>query len=104
MPPPVAVELHSYTQVRDYPNSRVKDLVDMVLLTEAGMSATRVRQVAEKTFAKRDAPDFPPVLGEPPESWARKYGPLARSCGIEEDMARAVALVREYCRSMGIVQ
>jgi hypothetical protein len=99
-----AEKLHSYTQVRDYPNSRVKDLVDMVLLMEAGMSKTRVLKSAKKTFSKRDAHGFPPVFGEPPESWARKYGALARSCGIEEDMARAVESVQEYCRSIGIAR
>jgi hypothetical protein len=58
-----AEKLHSYTQMRDYHNSRVKNLVDMVPLTDAGMSGSRPFWIAQKTFSKRDPRGFPPVFG-----------------------------------------
>lgn len=100
-----AEKLHAYTRLRDYQNSRVKDLVDMVLIvTRQRMSASRIDEIARATFSKRENSTYPPVFGDPPESWRPVYAGLARECGVEENIERAVRIVREYCLGAGVIQ
>lgn len=95
-----AEKLHALT--RDYgdrPNTRTKDLVDLVLLIEneliepAGLDA-RLRVV----FAERGSHDLPADLTPPPASWTVDYQALTADLDIT---ARTVdtgyALVREFC-------
>lgn len=76
------------------PSTRVKDLVDIVLMIEAGMLpdprlADRLRAV----FAARDGRDPPHDLPEPPASWARDYAVLTADLGVGADtVSAAVAL------------
>lgn len=64
-------------------SSRVKDLVDLVLLVEDGVAAdaalvARVRHV----FAVRRSHDVPMVLSGPPEEWAGSFAGLAAEVGL----------------------
>ena len=100
-----AEKLHSYTQLRDYQNSRIKDLVDMVLIiSRQTMSRTRLAEIVRTTFAKRNDSVFPAVFNDPPENWPQRYSYLARECEVEEDIGSAIALVRGYCLDAGIIQ
>ena len=100
-----AEKLHAYTQLRDYPNSRVKDLVDMFLIVDKHkMQLQKLTEVTSATFSKRDDSTYPPEFKDPPEDWKERYARLAKECGIEEDIDRAVEIVREYCTSTGIIQ
>lgn len=74
------------TYAGNRPNTRVKDLVDVVLMVEAGLLpdprlGDRLRQV----FAARDARDPPAQLPEPPASWARDYAVLIADLGTAAD-------------------
>ena len=100
-----AEKLHSYTQPRDYQNSRVKDLVDIVLMiNDNKMNAGRIQEISKVTFKKRDNSIYPPVFADPPKTWRRKYVELARTCGIDEEINHAVVLVREFCKEIGVIQ
>lgn len=101
--PAVEVAQHAAEKVhamaRDYPggrpSSRVKDLLDLVLMVEAGLLPDegwgRRLQIV---FAARDAIAPPPVLPEPPEAWRSDYPALARETGATAvDLDAAVALV-----------
>jgi hypothetical protein len=49
-----AEKLHAYTRPRtDRDNSRVKDLVDLLLLVRTQMRPRRLRESIERTFAHR---------------------------------------------------
>ncbi|WP_281898313.1 nucleotidyl transferase AbiEii/AbiGii toxin family protein [Phytohabitans aurantiacus] len=66
---------------RDYgdrPNTRVKDLVDLVLLIESGLAAdAALAEVVRHVFAVRATHPVPDVLPEPPPTWADLYPELA---------------------------
>jgi hypothetical protein len=100
-----AEKLHAYTQLRERENSRVKDLIDMVLLVKEGqLSKDRLMEVSMATFKKRDDSLFPPMFNVPPENWRKKYINLAKECGVEEDIDKAVKIVSKYCVDVGIVR
>jgi|BarGraIncu01121A_1022015.scaffolds.fasta_scaffold15946_2 hypothetical protein len=96
-----AEKLHAYTMpragMRD--NSRVKDLVDMVLLLEMGsLEPEGVTAAVLATFSHRDTHPIPERLPDPPGSWRRPYAVLAASCHIGVDIDIAVASIRDYYR------
>ncbi|OIJ91006.1 hypothetical protein BIV24_17655 [Streptomyces colonosanans] len=93
-----AEKLHAFT--RDYggrPNTRVKDLVDLVLLAEDGLQgdATLV-EVVRHVFAARATHPVPDELPDPPPLWRETYPELARELDTEVPPAldAALALVR----------
>ena len=83
-----AEKLHAYTLPRgDRPNSRVRDLVDMVLLIRGGMNPIVLTSAVEKTFGRRKTHDIPHGLQSPPMSWVGPYSELARECGLPTDVS-----------------
>jgi predicted nucleotidyltransferase component of viral defense system len=82
----VAEKLHAYTGTfgQDKREStRVKDLVDLVLIGEsAEIDAKRLHQALATTFAQRGLQSLPSAMPSPPSSWARPYAVLAREVGI----------------------
>jgi hypothetical protein len=100
-----AEKLHAFTLLRDYPNSRVKDIIDMVLLiNETHMSASELFEITQATFLKRANSEFPPLFSAPPDTWKKPYSKLAQSCAIEGSLEEATTLVRSYCKEIGIIQ
>ncbi|MFI7276121.1 nucleotidyl transferase AbiEii/AbiGii toxin family protein [Streptomyces sp. NPDC049879] len=98
-----AEKLHALT--RDYgdrPNTRVKDLVDLVLLIESGLAAdTSVGEAVRHVFAVRATHEVPAVLPEPPPSWADTYPGLAE--GLTDTPPRldaALGVVRGFWRAV----
>ena len=74
----IAEKLHAYTMPRPRPNSRVKDLPDLMLIATTGpLDARRVRAAIEQTFAFRGTHDVPERLPDPPESWEAPYVTIA---------------------------
>lgn len=72
-----AEKVHAYTLPRPSTNSRVRDMVDMVLLITSS----------------------PDALQAPPAEWKQPYTNLARQCGLSEDLDEAFRVVTEYLRS-----
>ncbi|MBW0000818.1 MAG: nucleotidyl transferase AbiEii/AbiGii toxin family protein [Verrucomicrobia bacterium] len=66
-----AEKLHAYTLPRTgQPNSRVKDLIDLVLLMETGaLNPERLRNAVRDTFSRRGTHELPIVLEPPPTFW-----------------------------------
>jgi len=94
-----AEKLHAYTRPRiDRDNSRVKDLVDLLLLMQTEMNQFRLRDNIERTFAHRATHPLPPDLPSPPESWRARFQELATGCGLDIDMESAVITVARYSR------
>ena len=87
----------------DRPSSRVKDLVDLVLLAESGLVAAqplgiRLRHV----YAVRDGSLPPSMLPDPPAAWLVTYAALAREVDLEAaDVESAMTLVtRLYAEAL----
>ncbi len=94
-----AEKLHALT--RDYgdrPNTRVKDLVDLVLLIESGLPAdTSLTEVVTHVFSVRSTHGIPEEIVDPPREWADTYPELA--AGLTDTPPRldaALALVRSF--------
>ncbi len=74
-----AEKVHAYTfPWRDRDNTRVKDLVDLVLLVNSGLlEPKRVKRALEVTFQTRDTHRLPSRLPVPPADWTEPYAALA---------------------------
>ncbi len=94
-----AQKLHAYTMPRgDRPISRVKDLVDMVLLIEAGaMDGERLRPDVPDTFRRRGTHEVPERLEPPPAFWETVFNKLAEECGIIGGIGNRFEQVGRYC-------
>lgn len=77
----LAEKLHAYTfPPRTSPNSRVKDLPDLVLLAQVGSyQAAHLRAAFAETFAFRKTHSVPATLPSPPEAWSDEYAHIART-------------------------
>ena len=79
-----AEKLHALTkpwETRE--NTRVKDLVDLVLLIERGdLDATAVAQAVRRVFQHRDTHPVPETIGPCPESWRDQYPHLASEADL----------------------
>lgn len=65
-------------------NTRVKDLVDVMLLKNAGLPAANVvRHALMATFERRGTHDVPARVALPLDRWAGEYLRLARELHME---------------------
>lgn len=89
----IAEKVHAYT--RNYgesgaPSTRVKDLIDFVLIgTSATLDATTLDRALKDTFEHRGKPEVPKSLPKPPAQWAQPYGVLAREVDVSPNLAEA---------------
>jgi len=100
-----AEKLHAYTYVwEDRENTRVKDLVDMVMLIQRGdMDVTQVRSAVDETFARRNTHDLPDQLKQPPAAWAAEFPAMAKQAGIAmADFAEAFEVLVRFAAELGI--
>ncbi len=93
-----AQKLHAYTLPRgDRSNTRVKDLVDLVLLIDAGgLDGPRLVRDVEDTFRWRKTHEIPESLEAPPDFWQPVFSRLAAECGIDADIGTQFAKVKGY--------
>jgi predicted nucleotidyltransferase component of viral defense system len=95
----VAEKLHAYTGAfgRDQREStRVKDLVDLVLIGElAELDAKRLNRALATTFEWRARQPLPNAIPPPPSSWARSYAVLSREVGVTVDIEAGHAAVAQ---------
>lgn len=94
-----AEKLHAYT--RDYgerPNTRVRDLVDMVLLIDEGLEPdVRCVRIVEHLFKVRGTHPVPNEVPDPPAGWESGYATLSAHLEIAEStLEMAVARVRAF--------
>lgn len=97
-----AEKLHAYSRPREgRTNTRVKDLVDLVLLIEREtLSANRVRASVEATFERRRTHDVPQDLLPPPAEWSRPFAALAAECQLTHTPETALGAVAAFWRSV----
>jgi hypothetical protein len=108
--PPVVVEvveprqhfaekLHAYT--RDYgerPNSRVRDVPDMVLLVEGGLTPDKsLYDIASQVFETRDTHPLPDALPDPPAGWETGYEDLVMDLDVSpRSLNAAIGMLRGF--------
>ena len=86
----VAEKVHAYTRAygdRMLASTRVKDLVDLVLIAgEAALDVRRLREALEVTFDRRATHPLPARLPRPAADWRVPYGRMCRDIGLEPDL------------------
>jgi hypothetical protein len=100
-----AEKLHAYTLPRKGAvNSRVRDLVDMVLLIQSStLRGDMIADAVRITFARRRTHNLPKALPQPPADWGRPYNALARECGLMENADDGFATVKSFLGGTGIL-
>lgn len=93
-----AQKLHAYTLPRDrLPNSRVKDLIDLVLFLDSGtLDLDRLRNALRNTFARRATHELPARLEAPPEFWTPVFRRLAEECAVNADIDAQFERLRRF--------
>ena len=94
-----AEKIHAYSYPRKKrPFSRIRDLVDLVLLIEQGLpDKGLVISAIEATFKRRNTHDIPQELEIPPKIMENSYAQMAEDCGVmKKTMAEAFSFLQEY--------
>ena len=93
-----AEKLHAFTLPRvGRENTRVRDLVDLVLLIErTRLDVARLPKAIRETFQRRKTHGIPATLASPPASWPTPFAEMARECGIAVDMEAHFGVVQQF--------
>lgn len=94
-----AEKLHAMTRsYDDRPSTRVRDLVDMVMIIEAdGADRDEVRAIAKRVFAARGTHGLPDRIADPPDDWATTYAAMADELDLTAaTLEEAMAIVRKF--------
>jgi predicted nucleotidyltransferase component of viral defense system len=97
-----AEKLHALTRsYGDRPNTRVKDLVDLVLLAENNLvDPARLRERVRMVFVVRGTHRLPDDLPAVPAAWARDYTTLVADIDVEaRTVSAALARLRPLWRA-----
>ena len=99
----LAEKLHAYTLPRDQENTRVKDLLDMILLaTVECVAADALAAALIATFQTRATHPIPNQLPEPPGSWTAAFAAMVGRTPLVSvnDLAAGYALVAAFWNPM----
>lgn len=86
----LAEKLHAYTRryAGDAPSSRVKDLVDIVVITQTTpIDGDLLIEAVDSIFARRGTHDVPHHLQPPPSDWKRPWQALVTHLPAPNDVA-----------------
>ena len=98
-----AEKIHAMIKDRgDRENSRVKDLIDILLLIKAGLDQNRLVQSIENTFQRRGEESVPVIFPTPPESWIQPFDQMSEECGLKTTFDDAIEIVAKYWESLGL--
>ena len=95
----VAEKVHAYTRTYagQRPSSRVKDLVDLVLIqSHAVFEAGCLRQALLVTFERRGTHAVPTALSPPPLDWGPAYRKMAIAVGLNPDVSTGYRLTADF--------
>lgn len=86
-----AEKIHAYTLPRgEKLNSRVKDLIDILLLIRIRTpDLSKLTADLQKVFKIRNTHPLPLQLPPPPLEWTEPYSGLAEECGVETNLSMA---------------
>lgn len=98
----LAEKLHAYTLPRiEKLNSRVKDLIDMLLLIKfRHINLSNFKLVIQKVFKTRKTHEIPQVLEQPPLEWTLIYNTLASECDIKLTMLQAFDELNNFYKTI----
>jgi hypothetical protein len=96
-----AEKIHAYTLPRGNKlNSRVKDLIDILLLMRMRtLDLGKLNTNLQKVFKVRNTHALPLKLPAPPPEWMEPYSTLAEECGLEKNLSLAFQEVSSFFSS-----
>lgn len=99
-----AEKLHAYTRPRIMGhNSRVKDLMDMVLMVQSGsIDAVKTAAAIKITFEKYRTHPLPEKLPEPPFSWKNPFQVMAKEYNIACDFTAAFQILSDFFETLSL--
>lgn len=91
-------KIHAYTLPREGEfNSRVKDLVDLVLLMqEDNLEKDLLTKALQETFKRRATHDLPKVLLPPPKEWITPFLAMAQECALNIGLDDAFLQLQDF--------
>jgi|SRR5665811_803889 len=95
----LAEKLHAYSRPYsgDRQSSRVKDMVDIVLIGQSfTLNAATCVSAIHQTFASRNTHPVPDRFAAPPANWVSTYPALAMSISLEPDIAVGHAFATRF--------
>jgi len=96
-----AEKLHAYTLPRSTPNSRVRDLVDLVILANSNLDVGLLGTAVKATFGRRATHPLPTELAPPAQGWTAPFDALARQCNLTVDLGNAFTQVARLFVQIG---
>lgn len=85
-----AEKLHAYSIVRgDRQNTRVKDLIDMIMLIRIGLDPVLTRTMIISVFRARNKQAVPTDLAPPPESWRLPFAAMSAEMNYSGQLSDA---------------
>ena len=99
-----AEKLHAFTLPRTgRENTRVKDLVDLVLLIEqTKLDTALLGKSIHETFQRRNTHSIPTTLAPPPKSWSVRFSEMAEECGIDANIQTQFAEVEQFYQKLNL--
>ena len=92
----LAEKIHAYTKLYgSHRSSRVKDLIDIVLLLHSGIDDDQLQAIIPVVFASRHTHEIPNGLPPPPSQWRVPYGKLALGLPVPPDLDGAYQLAAD---------
>ncbi len=91
--------MHAFTRTySDRPSSRVRDVVDLVLLIENELlDVDRTVAALRAVFEQRATHDLPQSLPDPPSFWTDQYATLVTELTVEaRTLDAALTLLRQW--------
>ncbi len=100
-----AEKVHAFTLPRPSANTRVRDMIDLVLLIASSpkLDPALVKKSIAVTFQRRKTHPAPESLHPPAADWKAPYAALARQCALPEDLNEAFGVINGYLKSNGIL-
>lgn len=81
-------------------NSRVKDLIDVLLLIREGLDNDQVVKAITNTFHRRGEESMPKTPPTPPASWKTSFSQMAVDCGLDPDFDAASSTLEKYWQEL----
>ncbi len=100
-----AEKLHSFTLPRERPNSRVKDIVDIVALINTDkLDIDKLQTATQETFKRRNTHSLPVELPLVPENWKAPFRKMAKECKLDSDIDKTIDAIRMFCVKYGFMR
>lgn len=97
-----AEKLHAYTLPRPEgrPNSRVKDLIDMILLIQHGLKVDFLATALKETFKRRGTHALDLNVQPPPTAWGATFQAMAEDCELKPDIEIGFKILADFLKKI----